>query len=166
MNRPLDLPAALLVSNCDDRPLQDVYRIRCFGCGALNAHGLQVKSRWEGEGLVCHWRPQPHHIGHPGFLYGGAIASVVDCHAIWTALATRCRDLGHDLRAGPPPFAYVTARLSIDYRKPATIDAGIDLRAHVVERGDRKSVVACSVFQHDVLCAFAEVVTVRVAPLG
>lgn len=161
-----ELSAANLAPPEDAAALQDVYRIHCYGCGALNPHGLKVKSRWDGDGLVCHWRPQPFHIGHPGVLYGGAIASVVDCHAIWTALATRCRDVGHDLAAGPPPFVYVTGRLSIDYRAPVSIEQGIDLRAHVVERGDRKSVVACSVFQRDTLCAFAEVVAVRMAAPG
>lgn len=161
-----ELPETHAPDAAAGRALQDLAPIRCFGCGALNPHGLHVKSRWDGDGLVCRWQPRPFHVGHPGFLYGGALASVVDCHAIWTALATRCRDVGHELADGPPAFAFVTARLAIDYRRPASIDAPIDLRAHVVERGERKSVVACSVFQRDALCAFAEVVTVRVAAPG
>lgn len=75
-----------------DRPLQDVLKVHCFGCGALNAHGLQIKSRWQ---------PEPFHIGYPGYAYGGTIASVVDCHCIWTALAHYCRDTGHQLEDGP-----------------------------------------------------------------
>ena len=36
----------------DGRALQDVLKVECFGCGALNERGLQIKSRWEGDELV------------------------------------------------------------------------------------------------------------------
>lgn len=139
--------------------LQDVLRVHCFGCGALNEGGLHIKSRWEGDELVCRWQPPPHYIGHPGVVYGGAIASVVDCHAIWTAMATHCRDQGIALGAGAP--AFVTGRLSVSYLKPAAIDRPLALRAQVVDRGERRSTVACRVWQGDIECATAEVVAVR-----
>lgn len=66
--------------------------------------------------------PGPLHIGYPGYVYGGTIASVVDCQAIWTAMAESCQDAGHDIETGPPPFAYVTGKLSISYLKPVAID--------------------------------------------
>ena len=72
------------------RALQDLLKVECFGCGALNARGLKIKSRWAGDRLVCRWRPEAHHIGYPGFVYGGMVASIVDCHAIWTAMARSC----------------------------------------------------------------------------
>jgi hypothetical protein len=61
-----------------DRPLQDVFKVHCFGCGALNAHGLQIKSRWEGDDMLRNWKPEPYHIGHPGYVYGGTIARVLE----------------------------------------------------------------------------------------
>ena len=150
----------------EGRALQDVLQVHCFGCGALNAHGLQIKSHWDGDELLCRWQPQPQHIGYPGVVYGGTIASVVDCHAIWTALATRCREEGIDLVDGPPPFAVVTGRLSIDYLKPAQVDRVLELRARVIDSGPRRTIVACRVLQQGELCATAEVVTVRVAAKG
>jgi len=142
--------------------LQDVLKIHCYGCGALNAHGLQIKSRWQGDDLVCRWRPQPFHIGHPGMVYGGTIASVIDCHAIWTAMAALCQATAHDLADGPPPFAFVTGKLTINYLRPMAIDVEMELRARVIDQGERKSIVACQVFQHALECANAEVVTVRI----
>ena len=56
-----------------------------------------------------------------------AIASVVDCHAVWTALATRCRDEGIDLAQGSLPFAVVTGRLSVSFLTPAVIDQPLEL---------------------------------------
>lgn len=148
------------------RALQDVIKLQCFGCGALNARGLQIKSRWDGDDLVCRWRPEPFHIGHPGIVYGGAIASVVDCHAIWTALASCCRENGFDLDDGPPPFAFVTGKLSVNYLKPAAIEHEIELRARVTDRAERRYTVACQVLQRGVECANAQVVAVRVRALG
>lgn len=29
--------------------LQDLLKVHCFGCGALNARGLQIKSLWDGD---------------------------------------------------------------------------------------------------------------------
>ena len=161
----MDMTAALgppEAQESEGAALQDVFRIHCFGCGALNAHGLQIKSRWQGDELVCRWRPQAFHIGHPGMVYGGTIASVIDCHAIWTAMAALCRDTAHDLASGPPPFAFVTGRLAVSYLKPMAIDAEMELRARVIDQGERKSIVACQVLQNGVECVNAEVVTVRI----
>lgn len=148
----------------DGRALQDVLKVQCFGCGALNAHGLQIKSRWQGDELVCRWRPPPHHIGHPGMVYGGTIASVVDCHAIWTAMATHCRESGIDLAKVRSPL--VTGRLSVNYLKPARIDADLVLHARVVDTSGRRATVRCRVLQDGQECAVAEVVTVRLQEAG
>ena len=150
----------------DGRSLQDRLPVHCFGCGTLNAHGLHIKSRWEGDAFVCSWQPRPEHIGFPGVVYGGTIASIVDCHAIWASLSARCAECGHDLSSGPPPFAVVTAGLRVSYLKPASVARALELRARIVEQGERKSVVACSVRQGSLECATAEVCTVRVERRG
>ena len=108
--------------------------MHCFGCGTLNAHGLHIKSRWEGDEFVCVWQPRPEHIGFPGYVYGGTIASVVDCHAIWASLSLHCREAGHDLSSGPPPFGVVTGSLHVNYLKPASVAQPLELRARVVEQ--------------------------------
>ncbi len=142
------------------RALQDAVPVQCFGCGTLNESGLQIKSFWAGEEVVCAWRAQPHHIGHPGILYGGMIACVVDCHCIWTASAYAHRARGGDADENPRPL-YVTAALSVNYRKPVPIESAIELRARVAEFGERKALVKCSVTARGVHCAEAELVAVR-----
>ena len=150
-------------ADLDEGPaLQDVLQVHCYGCGALNARGLQIKSRWQGGELVCSWRPGPQHIGHPGYVFGGTIASVVDCHAVWTALAWHCRDNGHDLAAGPPAQAFVTASLSISFLKPARSAQPLELRASVREVSGRKYAVTCTVESARQVCAQAEVLVVAV----
>ena len=65
----------------------------CYGCGRLNPHGLQIKSYWEGEEAVCRYRPQPYHTAIPGYVYGGLIASLIDCHSTGTASAAARRSV-------------------------------------------------------------------------
>jgi acyl-coenzyme A thioesterase PaaI-like protein len=162
--RPIDLQSLRAHDSAMFQALQDLAPVQCFGCGSLNGHGLQIKSFWAGEDVVCAWRPQPHHIGHPGILYGGMIASVVDCHCIWTASAYAHRAAGVEM-AGTLHFPYVTAALSVNYRKPIPIDQAVDLRARVTEFGERKAVVACRVSSQGVLCAEAQVIAVRMPVL-
>jgi acyl-coenzyme A thioesterase PaaI-like protein len=151
----------------DGRALQDVIKVHCFGCGSLNERGMQIKSHWDGDEVVCRWRPEPFHIGHPGYVYGGTIASIVDCHSIWTALATTCRDQGIEITEGAQlPFIFVTGRLGVDYLRPAVIDQPLELRARVVERGERRVNVDCRVLQSGVECARADVIAVRVKAMG
>jgi len=144
------------------RALQDVMKVQCYGCGALNQHGLQIKSFPDGDALVCRWRPRPFEIGYPGFVYGGTIASVIDCHSIWTAGEHYRRQVGHELGM-PADWAFVTGNLNVSYLKPAAIDKDLELRAHVVEAGERKIVVACTVSQDGVECAKAQLTAVRVS---
>jgi acyl-coenzyme A thioesterase PaaI-like protein len=112
--------------------------------------------------MLCNWRPEPFHIGHPGYVYGGTIASVVDCHSIWTALADYCRETGHALDDGPPPFAFVTGSLKVDYLKPVPIEGEMELRARVLEKGERKTIIGCRVLHSGIECAVASAVAVRV----
>lgn len=140
--------------------LQDRIPGHCFGCGSLNSEGLQIKSFWLGDEVVCAWRAQPKHIGHPDILYGGVIASVVDCHCIWTAVAHAHRQAGEEIGSSSE-HKFVTAAMSLQYRKPVRIEDAVELRAHVVDCNDRKAVVRCSVHSANVLVAEAEVVAVR-----
>lgn len=142
--------------------MQDLIKVHCYGCGAHNQRGLQIKSFWAGDEVVCAWRPSAEHIGHPGVLYGGLIASVVDCHSIWTAAANAYRRAGREMD-GTLEFQYVTAALRIDYRKPVPIEQAVELRARETEFSARKSVVRCTASSRGVVCAEAEVVAVRVA---
>jgi acyl-coenzyme A thioesterase PaaI-like protein len=144
------------------RALQELLPVHCYGCGVRNDKGLQIRSFWLGDECVCRWQAGAEHIGHPGVVCGGIIASVVDCHAIWTALSQTCRLEGLALGVDTPPFVYVTGRLAVEYLHPADVRRPLVVRARVAEQGARKSIVACRVSQGDVECATAEVVAVRV----
>ncbi len=42
----------------------------CYGCGHLNEHGHQIKSFWDGDESVCHFKPSHFHTAIPGYVYG------------------------------------------------------------------------------------------------
>ena len=141
------------------KAIQDYYPdeySHCYGCGRLNEHGLQIKSYWNGEESICKFRPQPYHLALPGFVYGGLIASLIDCHAIGTAAAAK---YGAEKRAPgtDPPLRFVTASLHIDYLAPTPIDAALELRGRVKEAKERKVIVEVSLSANGHTCAHGEV---------
>lgn len=131
----------------------------CFGCGQENTHGLRIQSRWEGDEVVCRWAPQPWHVAGPGFLNGGVIATIMDCHMGVAATADAYREAGRPL-GSDPQLVYVTATLRVDYLKPTPVDDPVELRARVTERSGRKHTVVCSLHAGGQETARAEAVFV------
>jgi len=146
-----------------DTAFQDQYKDEysvCYGCGRLNPHGHQIKSYWEGEESVCRFTPQPYHTAIAGYVYGGLIASVVDCHGTGTAAAAAFRAAGRPM-GSEPDFRFVTASLHVDYLKPTPIDAPMELRAKVEQIKGRKVIVAVTVSSKGQVCARGQVVAVQ-----
>ena len=149
----------------DDRgpAVQDFYPddvAHCYGCGRLNPHGLQLKTRREGEDLVARLVPRPEHTAIPGFVYGGLIASLIDCHAMGTAAAAAERAQGREIGEAPAP-RFVTASLTVDYLAPTPLGPALEVRARAVEMGVKKVVVHATVSAAGTVTARGEVVAVR-----
>ncbi len=146
-----------------EKAFQDYYPdhlSHCYGCGRLNEDGLQIKSYWDGDETVCTFHPQPHHTAVPGYVYGGLIASLIDCHATGTAAAASYRAEGRAMDT-EPPFRFVTAALHVDYLRPTPLGAPLQLRASVKELKGRKVVVGVTLSAQGEVCARGEVVTVQ-----
>lgn len=147
-----------------ERAFQDDYPddlAWCYGCGRLNPHGHQIRSFWDGEETVCTFTPKPYHVAIPGYVYGGLIASLVDCHSTGTAAAAAYRAAGRPL-AAQPPLRFLTAALHVDYLRPTPLGVPLELRGRVREMKGRKVVVECEVRAGELLCARGEVVAVQV----
>ena len=147
-----------------EKAFQDYYPgdfAMCYGCGRLNEHGLQIKSYWEGEEAVCTFTPKPYHTAVPGFVYGGLIASLIDCHSTGTAAAAAYRAQGRALDS-EPPLRFVTGSLHVDYVRPTPIEGPLELRSQVKEIKGRKVVVSTTLSVHGEVCARGEVVAVAI----
>lgn len=146
-----------------DKAFQDYYPddvAQCYGCGRLNEHGLQIKSRWDGEESVCTFTPKPHHTAIPGYVYGGLIASLIDCHGTGTAAAAAYRAEGRAMDTAPP-LRYLTGSLHVEYLKPTPLGVPLELRGAVKEIKGRKVVVAITLSARGLLCARGEVVAIQ-----
>ncbi len=133
----------------------------CYGCGRLNDHGLKIKSYWDGDESVCTVKPEPHHIGMKDFVYGGLIASIIDCHSTGTAAAAAYRHEGREMDTDPP-LRFVTASLHVDYLKPTPIKGPIELRSRLKEVKERKVIVETDLQVNGTLCARGTVVAVKI----
>src|SRR5512142_2624345 len=112
----------------------------CYGCGRLNEQGHQIKSYWDGDESVCHFQPEPKYISIPGYVYGGLLASLIDCHGTGTAAAAGYRAEGRPMDS-QPALRYLTASLHVDYLKPTPLGTMLEVRGRVKEIKGRKVVI-------------------------
>lgn len=147
----------------EQQAVQDLYPEElsyCYGCGRLNEHGLQVKTMWEGDETIAMYMPKPYHMAIPGYVYGGLIASLIDCHGTATAAAAASR------RAGRAPgddvvFRFVTASLHVDFLQPTPLGILLRLRGKILEIKERKVIVDITVSAHEIVCSHGNVVAVQ-----
>lgn len=147
----------------EEKSFQDHYAeevSHCYGCGRLNTEGLHIRSFWRGDESVAHLTPQPYHISVPGFVYGGLIASLIDCHGTATAAAALYRTERRKMDS-EPNIRFVTASLKVDYLVPTPLGVELEAIGKVKSMGKRKVVVAVKVVAGGQVCARGEVVAVR-----
>jgi hypothetical protein len=122
---------------------------------------MRIKSYWAGDDAVCIWHPEARFCGGaPHVLYGGTIASLLDCHSVNLVVAREYRAEGREIGA-EPRIACVSANLNINFRVPVPIDKPVELRAAVRSSEGRKHWVTCSLAVDGRVCADGEVLVVR-----
>jgi acyl-coenzyme A thioesterase PaaI-like protein len=147
----------------DQKAFQDYYPddySHCYGCGRLNAHGMKIKSHWDGDETLATVQPEPYHCAIPGYVYGGYIASIIDCHCTGTASAAAFRAENRAMGT-EPPLRFVTASLHVDYLHPTPLGVPLEVRGKIKEIKNRKVVVTATVSAEGKICAKGEVVTVQ-----
>jgi uncharacterized protein (TIGR00369 family) len=106
-------PMVLAAGNC------------CFGCGPANSTGLRLEFLLaEDNSVVCLVTVPEAFVGHPGYLHGGIIATLLD-----EIMSKSVRALG---------FTSMTRRMEVDYRRPVPSCAPIRLEGRVVRSEGRK----------------------------
>lgn len=146
------------------KAFQDFYpdhMAHCYGCGRLNEHGHQIKSFWEGEESVCHFQPKAYHIAIPGYVYGGLLASLIDCHGTGTAAAAAYRAENRAMDTDPA-LRFLTASLHVDYLKPTPLGVLLEVRGKVKEVKPRKVVIEEWILANGAVTVRGEVVAVQV----
>jgi acyl-coenzyme A thioesterase PaaI-like protein len=151
-----------MAGNAAMKAFQDYYPenvAHCYGCGSLNDHGHRIKTYWVGEETVTRFTPEPYHKAIPGFVYGGLIASLIDCHSTGTAAAAMYRAEGREM-GSEPAVRFVTGSLLVKYLKPTPMGP-LEIRGRVKEITGRKVVVESTLYANGVATATGEVVAVK-----
>lgn len=146
-----------------EKSFQDYYPesfSHCYGCGSKNSQGLQIKSYWDGDESIATFQPQEYHLAFPGYVYGGLIASVIDCHSTGTAAAAAYKEEGRE-PGSSPQFRFVTASLHVDYLLPTPLGPPLELRSQVTEIKGRKIVVETELSVEGQVTAKGKVVAVQ-----
>ena len=133
---------------------------QCYGCGRLNEQGLHLRTYWDGEETVTRFTPAPHHIAIPGYVNGGVLASLIDCHGTGTAAAAAYRAEGRDMDT-LPAHRFVTASLRVEYRKPTPLGMELEVRGRVKAVQGRKVTVEATISAAGQVTVTGEVVAVE-----
>jgi acyl-coenzyme A thioesterase PaaI-like protein len=105
--------------------------MRCFGCGPSNPKGLRLKSYLAEGGVVATFTPWPEHDNGVGYLNGGIITTVLDCHSA-AAVTHEAYERGW-LPLPGASLPYVTAGLDVRFLRPSPLDEPVELHAVLTE---------------------------------
>ena len=135
----------------------------CFGCGAKNTQGLQIKSYWDVDNthVIMQHTPDTRYVGWPSLVYGGLISCLVDCHSNWTAMAHHYRAENREMNT-LPRIDCVTGSLNVKYIKPTPIGVPLTLKATIEGEVGRKTRIRCEVYANNILTALGDSIFVRV----
>jgi len=98
---------------------------RCFGCGPANTFGLCLEFLLASDGAVVSLPVVPDAFeGHPGFLHGGIIATLLD-----EAMSKAVRVLGQPS---------MTRKMEVEYLRPVPSGALLRVEGRVVRNEGRK----------------------------
>ncbi len=145
------------------RAFQDYYPehlAHCYGCGRLNEHGYRIQTVWDGDQSLTRFTPAPFHTAVPGYVYGGLIASLIDCHSTGTAAAAmyRAEDRAMDTS---PAFRFVTGTLSVRFAQPTPLGPSLEIRGDVTQIKGRRVTIASTVWVDGSATVTGEVVAVQ-----
>jgi uncharacterized protein (TIGR00369 family) len=106
-------------------PLEHAAHNRCFGCGMANPHGLKLEFLLAGDGsIVCHASVSDDFCGHPGYLHGGVIATLLD-----EAMSKTVRATG---------ISSMTRHLEVEYLLPVPSGQPLRLEGRITHAEGRK----------------------------
>jgi uncharacterized protein (TIGR00369 family) len=100
---------------------------RCFACGELNTHGMQLQLHTSPDGSWTELRVDPAFQGWEAVVHGGIVCTILDEVMAWAVI-------------GQGTWG-VTARLNVAFRKPIRTGQAIRAEGRVVQH-DRRAVRA------------------------
>jgi acyl-coenzyme A thioesterase PaaI-like protein len=134
----------------------------CFGCGHGNPKGLRLRSYPGDDAVVATFLPWPEHDNGLGFLNGGIISTVLDCHSA-AAVMLEAERRGWPALPGAA-LSYVTAGLDVRFLRPSPLLEASDLIAIVTSADENEMSVHVELVHGDKTRATATAVWKRWRP--
>ncbi|WPH23083.1 PaaI family thioesterase [Variovorax paradoxus] len=145
--------------------IQDSYPpafAHCYGCGANNQHGHHLKSYLVGNETVARFTPDLKYSGGvPDHVYGGMIASLLDCHGTASAAAYAYQKEGRQIGDGREPVRFVTASLKVDFKRPTPLGVELVVRGMLRSLDGRKAWIDLVLTAGELTCATGEMLAIR-----
>ena len=113
--------------------------LTCFGCGHANPDGFHLRSYRDGDRTVATFTPRPEHDNGFGFLNGGIITTVLDCHTA-AVVMWEAHQRGWKAAHGAP-VTDITAGLEVKFLRPTPLGHVLSLQAEPQEVSESEIVV-------------------------
>ena len=113
--------------------------LTCFGCGHANPDGFHLRSYTDGDLTVAEFTPRPEHDNGFGFLNGGIIATVLDCHGAAVVMWEAAKREWHAAPGAPVPF--ITAGFDVRFLGPTPLGPTVRLTGAPVSIDESEIVV-------------------------
>ena len=124
-----------------------------FGCGPSNGKGPQLRSYDREGAVVASFHPWPEHDNGVGYLNGGIISTVLDCHSAAAVFLT-ADDAGWQPLPGTT-LPFLTAGLDVRFLRPAPLHEPVELHAAVLEAAEPQITVEARLVADGKTCASA-----------
>ncbi len=99
----------------------------CFGCGPANPNGLHLEFLLAGDGSVVSFPVVSSAFdGHPGYLHGGVIATLLD------------EAMSKAVRAKAKGLPSMTRRMEVDYLLPVPSESPLRIEGRLARSEHRK----------------------------
>jgi acyl-coenzyme A thioesterase PaaI-like protein len=113
--------------------------LTCFGCGPANTEGFHLRSYRHGDLTVAMFTPRPEHDNGFGFLNGGIMATVLDCHSA-AVVMWEAHHRGWKAEGGAP-IPFVTAGIDVRFLRPTPLGPELELRARPADISESEIIV-------------------------
>jgi acyl-coenzyme A thioesterase PaaI-like protein len=115
--------------------------LTCFGCGYANPEGFHLQSYVDGNVVVAEFTPGPEHDNGFGFVNGGIVTTVLDCHGAAVVMWEAAQRGWEAAPGAPVPF--ITAGFDVRFLRPTPLGPTVRLVASP-ERIDESEIVVRS----------------------
>ena len=125
---------------------------------------MHLKSYWSADQqyISATYKAEgKYNAGFPGIMFGGTVASLIDCQSIWTAIAFAHKNENRRISA-TSGIVYVTKQITVNYIRGTPLEEPVYLKSWIEGDIGKQMVVLCELGTRDKLTATGKTIAVRI----